>query len=296
MIGALLIGIGAALARVYPYALPSLLIANENDIGPGIEEHRLFEDHAATTSANIHEGLINPEATATSSPRSIRVPVLIYHSVRPHIPKESPTQDVYDITPELLEQELSYIKAKGFTTVTFADVNAYFDEGTPLPAHPVILSFDDGWRNEYVYAFPLLKKFGMKGTFFIFTSPLDHRKAHWMTWEDVKELDRAGMEIGGHTRTHPVLSSIATDAGLDKEIAGGKAILEQHLGHPVTVFAYPFGARNARVIDAVKRAGYSLARTTNWGVWNDPEHRYKFHGTLSTDNIADFEKLLSQTE
>ena len=107
-------------------------------------------------------------------------------------------------------------------------------------------------------------------------------------------MDKAGMEIAGHSRTHPILTKITTDAELDKEITGGKQILEKHLGHPVTIFAYPFGMRDARVIAAVERAGYVLARTISSGVWNDPEHRLEFHGSLSSDNIKDIERLLNR--
>lgn len=282
---------------------PSTVIASvfeaydTDDAGPSPAEHQLFEEHIATTTTPlvvVHQELaLSSEATATSSPRSVKIPVMIYHSVRPHITGESALQDQYDVTPDLLEQELVYIKDHGYTTITFADVVASFDAGAPLPEKPVILSFDDGWKNQYTYAFPLLQKYGMQGTFFIFTNPID-KKPHWMTWGEIGEMDKAGMEIVGHSRTHPILTKIATDAELDKEIAGGKAILEQHLGHPVTIFAYPFGALNSRVEAAVTRAGYLLARTTYWGVWNDPEHRLEFHGALSTDRLGDFEQVLNK--
>jgi len=201
---------------------------------------------------------------------------------------------MYDITPELLESELEYIIKNGYTTITFADVEKHWTSGTSLPAKPVILSFDDGWKNEYEYAFPLLKKHGMKGTFFIYTNPIDHKKPHWVSWDEVVEMDKAGMEIGGHSRTHPVLTKITTDAGLDKEIMGSKKILESHLGHPIYAFAYPFGMKDARVEDAVRRAGYTSARTTLSGVWEDPEHQLDFHGTLSSDRFSDFTRLLNK--
>ena len=294
-------GFGASLLLHPDTYLPTLRApvsaTVSGDVGPTPREHQLFEEHAAsTTTINDirQERAVSPGATPTSSPRSVRVPVMIYHSVRPHIEGESALEDAYDVTPELLEQELSYINNHGFTSITFADIAAYFDAGTPLPPKPVILSFDDGWRNQYVYAFPLLKKYGIKGTFFIFTNPLDYKKPHWMTWEEVSELDRAGMEIGGHTRTHPILTALATDALLDHEITGGKQILEKHLGHPITIFAYPFGSSNMHIEDRVQHAGYTLARRVRHGVWNDPEHRFEFRGVLSTDNLADFEKVLNE--
>jgi len=128
-------------------------------------------DTAASPMFGVIAGPVG-EASATSSIRSLRIPIMVYHSVRPYIPDESAYQDAYDVTPELLEQELQYLYKHGYQTVTFAAVSEYFEHGPSLPKKPVILSFDDGWRNQYVYAFPLLQKYGAKGTFFIINSSL----------------------------------------------------------------------------------------------------------------------------
>ena len=294
--------VGAVLSIVFhrdPIAYAwKLTASNEYYTEPEAAEKGMFDEtrEASTTTAETTSGVpfVVGVATASSSPRSLRVPVMIYHSVRPYQKGESKYQDAYDITPELLEEELLYIKANGFHTVTFHAVAEYFANGTPLPGKPVILSFDDGWKNQYIYAFPLLKKYGMTGTFFIFSNPIDSHKPHWMSWAEVVELGRAGMEIGGHSRTHPILTKIVDDALLDKEISGSKKIIEGHLGHPMLAFAYPFGAENGETEQAVTRAGYTIARTVYSGVWNDPEHRLVFHGTLSSDNIRDFERLLAK--
>lgn len=220
------------------------------------------------------------------------VPVLVYHSVRPHVPHESKDQEAYDITPELLDEELRFIREKGFTTITFLDVAAYFDRGVPLPPNPVILTFDDGWKNQYVYAYPLLRYYGMKATFFVFTNPIDHKNPHWMSWQEIQELDQNGMEIGSHSKTHPYLSKIVDDAVLEKEITGSKEIIESELKHPIISFAYPFGLRNAQTVLAVARAGYRIARTIESGGWTDTRGRLEFHATLSTDNFSDFTRVL----
>ncbi len=297
ILGVLIGATGAALAlNAHPKSYAANVLSTEEEYMGGddldlVKEHVHLESEAATSSI-IVSGV--SAASATSSARSARVPVLVYHSVRAHIKGESKLQDAYDIIPELLEQELTYMDANGYHTVSFADINRYFDDGIPLPEKPVILSFDDGWKNQYEHALPVLLKHNAKATFFIYTNPIDHKKAHWMSWDEVKELDRLGMEIGGHSRTHPILTKITTDAGLDKEIAGGKKILESHLGHPVKVFAYPFGMHNEAVDAAVKRAGYISARTVFAGVWNDPEHRYVIHGTISGDKWSDFLRALTR--
>lgn len=249
------------------------------------DEHSTSTAHA--TSMNPVAGSL---ASATSTPPALRVPVMIYHSVRPHVP-ESAMQDAYDITPELLRSEIIYLKTHGYTTVKFSDLEVALDGGKPLPQKSVILSFDDGWENQYTYAYPVLKKEGVVGTFYIYTNPVSRSK-HWMTWDQIIEMDKAGMEIGGHSRTHPYLTKIVDNVLLDREIMQPKAIIEAKLGHKIDSFAYPFGFYNARVIAAVKRAGYRTARNVFKGVWQDARHRYEIRGALSTDNIKDFEKYI----
>lgn len=244
-------------------------------------------DHI-TSKESVAGGL----ASATSSPKSVRIPVMIYHSVRPHYPGESIYQDEYDITPDLLDQELTYMESIGATTTTMKAVRQALDEGRPLPANPVILSFDDGWENQYKYAFPVLLKHHAVGTFYVYTGPVTRNRPHFLSWDEVLEMDRAGMEIGGHSRTHPVLSRIISSGALDSEILHPKEFMEKKLGHSIETFAYPFGYYNARVVAALERAGYKTARTVYRGVWVDPAHRLEMRGVLSTDDIEDFKKYI----
>ena len=272
-----------------PDALEAGVVADT--VAPKIES--IVTETSSTTALYY---FVAGSASATSSPRSVHVPTLVYHSVRPYIKGESKYQDEYDVTPELLREELTYLRDHGYQPVLYRDLLEYWQGATTtLTAEgkkPVILTFDDGWRNQYEYAYPLLKEFHMKGVFFVFTNPIDNKKSHWMSWDELRVMDQAGMEIGGHTRTHPMLSKITNDERLDGEIKEPKAIIEKELGHPIVAFAYPFGVRNEHVFSALGRAGYRFARTIESGVWNDPEHNLTMHGSLSSDNIKDFIRLL----
>jgi peptidoglycan/xylan/chitin deacetylase (PgdA/CDA1 family) len=223
----------------------------------------------------------------------IKLPIMIYHSVRPHIQGESKYQDIYDVTPELFESELTELESRGFTTVTFKDLDAYLSNGQPLPARAIILSFDDGWRNQYTYAYPLLKKHRMKGTFFIFSGAIGSRDA-FMNWDQVKEMHDAGMEISGHSYTHPMLPKVYGEKELYRELSMSKTMIEEHIGEPVTAFAYPFGMYDKRIVSAVKNAGYHIARTTKNSVWHSSNGILTINGTLSSDSIDDFTSLLSE--
>jgi peptidoglycan/xylan/chitin deacetylase (PgdA/CDA1 family) len=213
-------------------------------------------------------------------PRAI-VPILIYHSIRPYRPTDTAGARRYIATPETLENELAYLKDNGYTSVSFADLTRNLTTGAALPPRPVIISFDDDWQTQYTYAFPLLKKYGFTATFYVWTIVVG-MKNH-MTWDEVKELDAAGMEIGCHTVTHPYLTRIKDDAALRREIFAAKQRIEQRIGKPVTTFAYPFGQYNERVAAVVREAGFTSARSTWPGVTHTVEGLYSLTGFVRTE-------------
>ena len=221
---------------------------------------------------------------------SIRVPILVYHSVRPHIPKESSYQEVYDITPELLRRQLEYLKENGYTAISFDMLADYFDTGALLPKKPVILSFDDGWGNQFEYAFPLLKEFKTTATFFIFTNAIN--RGNHLTWDELKEMRRAGISIEAHTKTHPYLQKITDTEELAREIAGSKKVLEDELGGEIISFAYPFGVYNDTSIVEIKKAGFRTARTLRAGAVQSEDERYILHASLVTDNFESFVRMV----
>lgn len=217
--------------------------------------------------------------------KPIKVPIVIYHSVRPYIGSESQMQDTYDVTPELLASQVAYLKTHGFTTITFEALSNYFDYNTPLPVKPIILSFDDSWENQYKYAFPVLKKENVIGTFFVFTNSLGVK--HHLTWSETLEMKNAGMEIGSHTKHHPYLDLIASPALLSDEVSGSKKILETKIG-TTTTFAYPFGERATSSVDAVRAAGYKTARAIRAGNEQTIEERLILRGFIVSDSLEDF--------
>lgn len=229
--------------------------------------------------------------SATSSEKSIKVPILIYHSVRPW-KKESKQQDMFDITPELFEKELQYIRDNGYTTVRMDDLADAINGTKELPKKPIAINFDDGWRNQYQFAYPLLQKYGMVATFYIYTNPIAHNKPHFVTWEMVKEMDKAGHEIGNHTWTHPYLTKILEPKILDKEIIWSKKIIEEKLEHSIKSIAYPFGYYNARVIAETEKAGFTNGRGVFAGVWHDKAHVYEIRGKITDDYFEDFVKYV----
>jgi peptidoglycan/xylan/chitin deacetylase (PgdA/CDA1 family) len=196
-------------------------------------------------------------------PSAVEIPILVYHHVVPGRPSGSEVARLLFVTPDGFEQQLKFLRDNGYQSVAFDDLADCLEYGAPLPERPVILSFDDGWENQFTYGFPLLQQYGFTGTFYVVTNYLDH--PNFMTTDQLKTMIAAGMTIGDHTRSHPPLPSIGNPARLKDEIAGSKALLEERLGVAIDTFAYPYGSYTASVAAVVKAAGYRTARTVDSG-------------------------------
>jgi peptidoglycan/xylan/chitin deacetylase (PgdA/CDA1 family) len=191
------------------------------------------------------------------APAAVEIPILVYHHVVP-----GGGSPVLYVTPSGFEQQLRYLQSNGYQSISFADLANCLEYGASLPERPVILSFDDGWENQYQYAFPLLQKYGFTGTFYVVSGYIDHQ--NFMTTEQLKAMMAAGMVIGGHSHTHPALAGIGSGR-LKDEVTGSKAWLEDRLGTVIDTFAYPYGSYSSATVAAVKAAGYRTARTVDDG-------------------------------
>ena len=219
------------------------------------------------------------------------VPILVYHAIRPYTRSDTAAVRRYIATPATLERELSWLKANSFTSITFDDLARHLGPGDALPPKPVIISFDDNWEGQFTYGLPLLKKYGFTATFYIWVVVVGRR--HHMTWEEVKALDEAGMQIGCHTLTHPYLQRIASDAALRREILGAKQVIEKHIGKPITSFAYPFGQYNERVVSFVREAGFTSARSTWPGVVHSSDGLFSLTSLIRTEATHSLEETLT---
>jgi peptidoglycan/xylan/chitin deacetylase (PgdA/CDA1 family) len=220
----------------------------------------------------------------------VSCPILIYHSVRPYWSGDTDFVKTLITTPEVFEVEMKYFAEQGYTSVSFEQLASSIREGTPLPNKPIIFSFDDGWESQYTYAYPLLKKYGFTGTFYVYTNVIE--RLHFMTWDQVIAMSNDGMEIGCHSKSHPFLAHVDNDQ-LHVEILDSKQIIEEHIGKPVTTFAYPFGQYNEHVMEVVKDSGYSSARGVYPGMVHSLDSIFCLTGVL---DIEDAQAMISSIE
>lgn len=236
---------------------------------------------------------ISTTSVQTSTPASpysekIDLPILVYHVVRPRYEDDSASVRAIAQTPEVFDAQMAYLKENGYHVVTFTDLETYFKDAKPLLSKPVILSFDDGWKDQFKYAFPILKKYGYRATFFVFTNSIDQKS--FFSLEQLREMLAAGMIIGSHTRTHPYLTQIRDRDALWREISDSKRILEEKLGVEVTQFAYPFGAYTDEIVAMTKKAGYHSARGDFFTGVQSSDKLYELSAFNAPTSLELFEK------
>ncbi len=211
-------------------------------------------------------GLLLPlvAAKAPPSPTTVNVPILTYHyiSVNPD-PVHDPLRTGLSVEPQVFAAQLDWLIKRGYTTVTLDDIYFAADYGWTLPAKPVVLTFDDGYRDFYTEAWPLLQARQMKATIYLISDVLG--QPNYLTPAMVVELSRSPLiTVGAHTRTHPSLPTLSPQRSRE-EIVGGKQRIEQLIGRRVAHFCYPYGHFNDAVVAQVRDAGFVTATTTNGG-------------------------------
>lgn len=218
----------------------------------------------------------------------IGVPVLYYHSVSLNADNE------VTITPEMLEKQLTYINDNNYTTITMKELYDYLKNNKPIPEKSIVITFDDGYMNNYTEAFPILKALNMKATIFCVGNSLDG--SYYLSHEAIKEMSDYGIDIESHTVNHVHLDTLSYDEQL-LEMKKSKEILENITGKEVSSIAYPFGDYNTDTVKAAKQAGYSLGFTTNLGLSDRSDDIFELDRIYISSNydMNTFKDLINNT-
>jgi len=167
------------------------------------------------------------------------------------------------VAPADFEKQMAYLKEQGYTTITPDQLLDNLEKGTELPEKPILITFDDGYEDNYKNAYPVLKKYGFKATIFVITDFLD-RYPNYITWAQAKELQKNGINIESHTVQHKSLTELNDDE-LRLELINSKKSIDEHLGKDTRYIAYPTGTYNLHIAQMVKDAGYRAAFTVKYG-------------------------------
>jgi peptidoglycan/xylan/chitin deacetylase (PgdA/CDA1 family) len=199
------------------------------------------------------------------------VPILMYHVIGDP-PAGAPYPELF-VRPTDFTSQIRWLGRHGYQAVTLRDVWDHWHRGAPLPKRPIVVSFDDGYRSVVHDALPQMRDRRWPGVLNLTVKNLRGRGG--LSPRQVRRLISAGWEIDAHSVTHPDLTSL-DDRQLAYEVAGSRIELRRRFGVPVSFFCYPAGRFDARVIAAVRRAGYLGATTTLDGLAR-PSRPYELH-------------------
>jgi peptidoglycan/xylan/chitin deacetylase (PgdA/CDA1 family) len=208
-----------------------------------------------------------PPTPTIAGPHAVNVPILMYHFLR--VIKDVQRDRLgynLSVAPADFALQLALLRREGYTAVSLSDVLDAMETGAPLPARPIVLTFDDGYNNFATIAAPLLAKAGYTGTDFVVSGFVG--KPGFMGAAQIRQVVQMGMTIGAHTEHHVDLARVPLSVA-EQEIDGSRVALQALCGQPVTDFAYPSGEFTQQTLQLVAAAGFRDAVTTMPGMYHD---------------------------
>jgi peptidoglycan/xylan/chitin deacetylase (PgdA/CDA1 family) len=196
--------------------------------------------------------------------RTLAVPILMYHRVGALHAGEPAITRALTVPTRAFAAEMTWLHDHDFHAITPVELFAALEHGASLPAKPVMITFDDGYRDVLWNAAPVLHRLRMPATAFIITGRISNGDPSFLTWTEVRRLEARDFSIGSHTVHHLELTLLAPKEAFVELVASRRA-LEEHLHRPVPWFAYPSGRVDAALLPLVRKAGYVLAMTTAGG-------------------------------
>lgn len=205
-------------------------------------------------------------------PKSIKVPILMYHYVEYVRDKNDTKRISLNTTPYILEEEIKTLIEAGYTFMTHKELSDVMNGKSKLPSKPVLLTFDDSYKDFYTDAYPLLKKYNVKATQYTISGFLN--RPNHMSSSELQEIAKDGLvEIASHTVNHVWLKGGALQT-ITAEVTQSKKDLEQLIKKSIVSFAYPYGAFDEQARQAVKNAGYESAVSTIQGTEQTQENKF----------------------
>lgn len=210
------------------------------------------------------------------------------------------------VSKENFSQQMEYLYQNGYQTIQLQDLVNYIRHQKTIPDKSIIITFDDGYLDNYLHAYPILKKYNFTATFFIVVGyvgkkiiyDIDKGKVNWvrqhMPWSEIEEMGACGMSFGVHGYSHVDLVKLNPEEAR-RQIRRPKAILEDRLGHEIKHFSYPHGSFNQEVKQLVIESGFTCACTVKYGLNNRKSDLYELRrtGIYTTEtNLREFKKKL----
>jgi peptidoglycan/xylan/chitin deacetylase (PgdA/CDA1 family) len=227
--------------------------------------------------------------------RSVRVPILMYHRIGPLTASLPAMTRALTVDPRSFAAQMRWLARHGYHAITQEQLFGALEHGAPLPHRPVMITFDDGYRDVLWNAAPVLARLHFAATSYVITGRISGADPSFLTWPQLHVLERLRVEVGSHTVHHVQLPSVS-DATALVELTASRRALEAHLGHPVQWFSYPAGRESPHAVRLVARTGYVLAVTTQPGALQEAGAPLLLHRdeVLSTTSARGFAALVGR--
>ena len=238
------------------------------------------------------------------------VSVFMYHHVSPH------KGDMITVTPDVFEAQMRFLAESGYKTLSAGEIVSYADGKNTVSGKAAAITFDDGYLDNYVHAFPVLKKYNIKATIFIVTdwvekssefveayghTPLlpNHNECKRlinegkiseviMNWDMIKEMQKSGLtDFYSHTMSHRKCAELSYE-DLRKELNNSKTVIEEKLRKPCPYLCWPKGSYNDLSVKAAQDVGYTALFTTKKGVVKKGSDRFSIERIAMKDNVGWF--------
>lgn len=205
-----------------------------------------------------------PRPAQAAGVREVLLPILMYHAVSLPPADLNPKLAENWLAPEKFRCQLRWLADNGYQTVSPEQLIEAVTKNGPLPAKPIMITFDDGYADAAYSVTPILREFGYTGVFFVITGWLNEGRPDYLSWAQARAMAEAGMSIQSHSRQHVDMRG-KPDAWLDGEIQGSLNDIEANVGVRPVMFSYPLGRYDSAMIRALRRAGVPAAVTVRDG-------------------------------
>ena len=224
------------------------------------------------------------------------VPVLAYHQIREIEDSDTRDEKLFITTPETFAKEMKYLNDHNYTVITLVQYLKFLQDKSvnPISKNSVVITFDDGYASQYTNAFPILKKYNMVATFFLYTVCLD-KYPICLTKNEISELVKNGMRLGNHTEDHPYLTDYKKRI-IKKEITEAEKYLKANWPEAFDkVLAYPYGLENEDIVQVLKDLDYTGAVGVSFYAKN-PQDIYNLPRYVLGDNFQNFLNIFQKNK
>lgn len=255
-----------------------IALAVYSDSSSGVKK-----DHSSPAPASVSAASADGSSEEPSQPTATTdsIPVLMFHSIAYE------KGNILRIPQDKFAAEMKWLYDNGYKTLTLDQLYDGISNNKQFAEKSVVLTFDDGYADNYTNAFPVLKQYNFKATLFMITDKIDDAQNGYLTSAQLKEMQNYGIDIECHTVDHKDLDTLSYKKQLS-ELTDSKAALEALLNKKVDYIAYPSGKYDDNTLKAAKEVGYKMCFKMNGGIGKLGDNVYEFPRTFVGEDLQDF--------